>query len=904
MPDAVRTTCPYCGVGCGVLARRRDGGLSVAGDPDHPANRGRLCVKGAALGETVGLEGRLLEPRIGGVAASWDRALDAVAEAFATTVAMHGPEAVAFYVSGQLLTEDYYVANKLMKGFIGGANIDTNSRLCMASSVAGHARAFGSDTVPGNYEDLEQADLVVLAGSNAAWCHPVLFQRIEAAKAARPDMRVVVLDPRRTATADTADLHLALRPGSDAILFNRLLAYLESGGATDQEFIARHCVGFEAAVEAARGSPEAARACALAPGDVATFFDWFARTKRTVTLYSQGINQSSSGTDKVNAIINCHLATGRIGRPGMGPFSLTGQPNAMGGREVGGLANQLAAHMGFDDDARDRVGRFWRASWVARSPGLKAVQLFEAIDAGRIKTVWIMATNPAFSLPETGLVRRALGRCDFVAVSDCMQRTDTARYAHVLLPALAWAEKDGTVTNSERCISRQRAVRPPPGDAKSDWWMICEVAKRMGFDAAFDYDGPAAIFREHARLSAFENNGRRDFDIGGLAEADYETLTPVQWPVRRPGASTARLFADRRFFHADGRARFVAVTPRTPASSVSRDWPLILNTGRARDHWHSLSRSGASPRLWQHEPEPWLSIHPEDAVDFGLRDGGFARVESPCGDAVMRVRIDLRQRRGEIFAPMHWSDQFAFRANVGRLIASHTDPVSGQPELKCAPVRLRPAAVAWEATLLARDSVASWDDDVIWSRVVGVHHVAYRLAGTRDIEDWGGWARARLSRGKSTDAEGGAADWIEFQDRRRGAYRAAILRRDRLDAVLFVGKAGERPAMDWLAGLFAKPNIDGHDRRSLLASAPLAKAPAGPIICTCHQVGRPAILEAIASEGASSVEAIGRVLGAGTNCGSCIPELRELLRTALPAARSSPLSVNHRNKLVSEEGIR
>ncbi|MGH7008715.1 MAG: molybdopterin-dependent oxidoreductase, partial [Stellaceae bacterium] len=425
MADAIHTTCPYCGVGCGILATYRDGILSVAGDPDHPANRGRVCVKGAALGETIGLENRLLEPRIGGIPSSWDQALDAVAEAFTKTIAAHGPEAVAFYVSGQLLTEDYYVANKLMKGFIGSANIDTNSRLCMSSSVAGHTRAFGSDTVPGNYEDLEQADLVVLAGSNMAWCHPVLFQRIETAKAARPEMRVVVVDPRRTTTADAADLHLALRPGSDAVLFNGLLAHLDAVGAIDRNYVVRYCAGLDAALEAARRSPEAARACDLASEDVATFFDWFARTKRTVTLYSQGINQSTSGTDKVNAIINCHLATGRIGWPGMGPFSLTGQPNAMGGREVGGLANQLAAHMGFDDDARDRVGRFWGAPRLACGPGLKAIELFQAVASGRVKAVWIMATNPAFSLPETDLVRRALGGCDFVAVSDCMQRTDT-----------------------------------------------------------------------------------------------------------------------------------------------------------------------------------------------------------------------------------------------------------------------------------------------------------------------------------------------------------------------------------------------------------------------------------------------------------------------------------------------
>ncbi|HTT79469.1 MAG TPA: molybdopterin-dependent oxidoreductase, partial [Stellaceae bacterium] len=504
MPESVRTSCPYCGVGCGILAARHDGALTVAGDPDHPANYGRLCLKGASLGDSVGLDGRLLRPRIGGATADWDTALDTLAAAFAEAIATHGPDAVALYVSGQMLTEDYYVANKLMKGFIGSANIDTNSRLCMASSVTAHQRAFGADVVPGCYADLELADLIVLVGSNAAWCHPVLLQRIEAARDARTAPRLVVIDPRRTATAEAGDLHLPLRPGSDAVLFNRLLAHLAAAGAADAAFVERHCTGVEAALAAAHATPDAAAVCDLDPRDVAVFFDWFTRSERVVTLYSQGVNQSSSGTDKVNAIINCHLLTGRIGRPGMGPLSLTGQPNAMGGREVGGLANQLAAHMGFDDAARDLVARFWGVPQVAGQAGLKAVDLFRAVDRGRIKALWIIGTNPAVSLPDAGLVRRALQRCPFVAVSDCVAHTDTTAYADVLLPALAWGEKDGTVTNSERRISRQRAVLPPPGAAKADWWIICEVAGRLGFGPAFSFRGPADIFREHVRLSAFE----------------------------------------------------------------------------------------------------------------------------------------------------------------------------------------------------------------------------------------------------------------------------------------------------------------------------------------------------------------------------------------------------------------
>src|SRR5581483_527121 len=577
---AVRTTCPYCGVGCGVIVAA-DGTLS--GDPDHPANRGRLCSKGAALGETLSDAARLLRPRIDGRESDWDETLDLVAGTFARTIAEHGADSVAFYVSGQFLTEDYYVANKLMKGFIGSGNIDTNSRLCMASSVAGHIRAFGEDIVAGCYEDIDEADLVVLTGSNAAWCHPVLYQRLAAARAAR-GTKIVVVDPRRTASCEIADLHLALRPGSDVALFAGLLVALAARDALDQGWIADRTTGFAAALEAARGTAPTLAATAemtdLPLTDLVRFCDWFAAAERTVTIYSQGVNQSSAGTDKVNAIINCHLATGRIGRPGMGPLSLTGQPNAMGGREVGGLANQLAAHMGFADTDIDRVRRFWRAPHMATGPGLKAVDLFEAVRAGTVKALWILGTNPADSMPRAGLIRDALEACPFVVVSDCWP-TDTTPLADVVLPAAAWSEKDGTVTNSERRISRQRAFRAAPGDARPDWWMFAEIGRRMGWPEAFSFSNPAAIFREHAALSAFENDGRRVFDIGGLAgldDAAYDALQPVPWPLNGK-TGVARLFAAGGFPTGDGRARMVAVVP-APEAQVSG---LILNTGRVRD---------------------------------------------------------------------------------------------------------------------------------------------------------------------------------------------------------------------------------------------------------------------------------------------------------------------------------
>src|SRR3984893_11481235 len=561
----VSTTCPYCGVGCGVRAEiAADGKVSVRGDPAHPANSARLSSKGWALIETINLEGREIHPQIGERRVSWNDALELVASTFSRTIAEHGPDSVAFYVSGQLLTEDYYVANKLMKGFIGSANIDTNSRLCMASAVAAHKRAFGEDLVPTNYEDLELADLIVLVGSNLAWCHPVLHQRILKAKESRPSMRVVVIDPRRTPTCDRADLHLPLRAGTDVTLFNGLLSWLARHQAVDQAFVETHTRGAAQALLVAENTAgdvgAVARLCGLDTRTLQDFYEWFASTERVVTLFSQGVNQSSSGTDKANSIINAHLLTGRIGRAGAGPFSITGQPNATGGREVGGLANTLAAHMELENAHHRRIVReFWAAPRIAERPGLKAVDLFEAMHRGKVKAIWIMGTNPVVSLPNADRAREALRRCDLVVVSDCVAQTDTTALAHILLPAAAWGEKEGTVTNSDRHISRQRIFLPLPAMARPDWWMICQVAQRLGFHEGFGYSSVAEIFDEHASLSAQGKNGTRAFELSGLvglSEQGYAGLTPTQWPMARPdGQGAPRLFGDGRFYHADGRAR-------------------------------------------------------------------------------------------------------------------------------------------------------------------------------------------------------------------------------------------------------------------------------------------------------------------------------------------------------------
>jgi assimilatory nitrate reductase catalytic subunit len=877
----VRTTCPYCGVGCGVVASA-DG--VITGDPEHPANRGRLCSKGAALGETLRDTGRLLRPQIRGRDASWDEALDLVAETFGRTIAVDGPDAVAFYVSGQFLTEDYYVANKLMKGFIGSANIDTNSRLCMASSVAGHVRAFGEDIVPGCYDDIEAADLVVLVGSNMAWCHPVLYQRLVAAREAR-GTKIVVVDPRRTPTCEIADLHLALRPGTDVALFAGLLLHLAESGVCDAAWTQQFSTGFAAAIEAARASvPTLAAVAATADlplADLARFYDWFAATERAVTLFSQGVNQSSSGTDKVNAIINCHLATGRLGRPGMGPLSLTGQPNAMGGREVGGLANQLASHMGFDQADIDRVRRFWDAPRLAARPGLKAVDLFDAVLAGKVKALWILGTNPADSMPRAGRVRDALAACPFVVVSDCWP-TDTTGFADIVLPAAGWGEKDGTVTNSERCMSRQRAFRQPPGAAQPDWWMMAEVARRMGWGDAFRYRGPADIFREHAALSAFENDGWRFFDIGGLADIDreaYDRLEPVRWPLRRGAATTGtqRLFGVvPKFPTADGRARFVPVRHRPVAEPVSNKWPLLLNTGRIRDQWHTMTRTGFVPRLMSHQSGPLLDIHPADAERLGLLKDSLARVESRYGATVLPVRLSTDQRRGEVFAPMHWSDDYSSAGPIDRLIGAATDPISGQPELKGTPVRVTAVAPFWRGLLL-RPASNLPEGPYYWARMPLKDGHAFELAGWEPLPSGRGtesWIYELL--GAPT------AELVVYADPGRGAFRYASLVGDRLNACLFLARrAAELPERDPLAATLGT-EISAEARLALLAGRSGTATPhddAGRTVCACFGVGLRTLYGTIVERRLVSVAEISKALRAGTNCGSCIPELKGILRS-------------------------
>jgi len=881
----VRTTCPYCGVGCGVIVQRgAQEQVEISGDPQHPANLGRLCSKGSALAETLDLQDRLLFPQIGAERVSWDLALDHVAGAFNRILAAHGPQSVAFYVSGQLLTEDYYVANKLMKGFIGTANIDTNSRLCMSSAVAGHKRAFGEDIVPICYEDLELADLVVLVGSNTAWCHPVIFQRILAAKQQRPQLQIVVIDPRRTATCEFADLHLPLRAGTDVWLFNGLLAYLHQRGAAAPAFLRDHTEGFQQALVVAENTAgellAVAKTCRIDAGKLEQFYRLFADTEKTVTVFSQGVNQSSAGTDKVNSIINCHLLTGRIGRPGMGPFSITGQPNAMGGREVGGLANMLAAHMELSDAThRDIVQRFWNSPKMADTPGLKAVDLFEAVHHRRIKAIWIMATNPVVSMPDADKVRDALRRCELVVVSDCVQQTDTCRLAHVLLPAAAWGEKEGTVTNSDRHISRQRSFLPLPGEARPDWWIISQVAQRMGHARDFNFSSAHEVFLEHARLSAAENAGQRAFDIGGLSTLSAEgfaELQPIQWPVLQSGAAAERLLS-RRFYHKDGKARFIPTAPHPPVNSIDDEYPLVLNTGRIRDQWHTMTRSGKAPRLTGHMPEPYVDMHAQDALLSAVRNGELVRVSTQWGSIVARLRISGEMPRGMIFVPIHWNSTYSSDARVGALVNPVADPISGEPEFKHTPSRVAPFVVSWHGFMLTRRAVAKFDV-TWWTLIQGAQFMRYELAGRRVYGDWSGWARRLLQSNQTQD------DWLEYSDPSAGVYRGVLLVNERIEACLFISSRQDLPSRAWLSGLFLKSHIDDADRGGLLAGQPAdPRAESGPLVCSCFGVGRNALCEAIRQFKLSNTQQVGQKLRAGTNCGSCIPEIKALLNQRLEA---------------------
>ncbi|MCL4126185.1 UNVERIFIED_CONTAM: hypothetical protein GTU68_013845 [Idotea baltica] len=873
----VSSTCPYCGVGCGVevsIAENSDLMSErplVLGAKKHPANFGRLCSKGSALAETLFDKNngrRLTHPRVGNADVSWDEATKTVAKRIADSIQEHGKDSVAFYLSGQLLTEDYYVANKLMKGFIGTANVDTNSRLCMSSAVAGYKRAFGSDSVPCCYEDIELADLIVLVGSNAAWTHPVLYQRMVAAKETNPNLRIVLIDPRKTASDDLADLHLPLAPSSDGFLFQGLLSYLIEHQAIDKDYIDEHTDGFALAATQANALPidTVLERTLLQKDALLTFYSWFAETKKTVSFYSQGVNQSATGTDKCNAIINCHLATGKIGYAGAGPFSITGQPNAMGGREVGGLANQLAAHMDFAPGDVERVKRFWQSPTIATEPGLKAVELFDAIDAGQIKVLWIMATNPAVSLPNSNKIRQALSKCETVIVSD-VTHTDTTQYADITLPALAWSEKNGTVTNSERCISRQRSFCNAPGLAKADWWALTEVAKKLGYGEHFQYQSPKDVFVEHAQLSAYENNGTRSFDISGLSQLgteEYDNLVPIQWPVNEKNPQgTTRLFEDGKFFTSNERAQFISSTPIL-VEFFEHDF--VLNTGRLRDQWHTMSRTGKAESLTGHDDVPIVQIHLIDAKNLGLNQYSFAELYNDLGRFIAQVDVTNTVTQGQLYSPIHWNDQFASDSVVSKIVSPEVDPISGQPESKASGVSIKEFKCVQWAKIVSREPIskgqwAYWAESKTKQGYV-------TLVGCENLLDWQEWLRDQLRE---------SADQIRYTNPIAQSETLIGSSAEQVELLILVDQRVESlPSFIWLEDAF---DTSVKNLKTLLRGE---MAERDALICGCFRTSRKKITSAIQT-GSNTQQLLADSLGCGSKCGSCRPELNQLLLDAKSA---------------------
>lgn len=715
--QGVNTTCAYCGVGCGVRAQKlAKEGFETIGDENHPSSKGKLCVKGHLLKDTLDLENRLLFPQLDRQRISWENAIATVADKFTEAINSHGPDSVAFYVSGQLLTEDYYVANKLMKGFIGSNNIDTNSRLCMASTVAANKRAFGEDCVPICYDDIEETSLIVIIGSNTADCHPIIWQRILAAQAKSNSSPFLInIDPRQTTVAKKSDLHLPIKSGTDHYLFGGLLKYLIDENYHDQEFINRATKNFSESYKNVEhlSISKISEICSIDPKKISNFFQIYAKANSCLSVYSQGINQSKQGTDNVTSIINCHLATGRIGKVGSGPFSLTGQNNAMGGREVGGLANQAAAHLSLEKiDDRKNLQYFWESKPINPKSGLKAIDLFQKLNEGQIKCLWIMATNPVVSLPNSQNIIRALKKCPFVVLSDCINNTETSQYANLCLPALAWGEKDGMTTNSERIISRQRPFLPHPGEAKPDWWIISEVAKSMGFPKrSFPYTDSYSIFKEFAQLSGYKNNGSRVFDIsllGNMSLSQYESFRPKHWPLNNSNPyGQKRLFTDHKFPTISGRAHFIATHYPLDKFNVFPVHSFVLNNGRNKNHWHTMTRTQKSAFLSSMSPEPLLDIHPSDAEQIGLTDPEHMLIEVSTKKAkiICRPNITKTQRKSNLFWPIHWNHQNSNLTKINDLTQDIVDPISGQPAFKDYLVSMKPYIPNVQGSILLKKSL-------------------------------------------------------------------------------------------------------------------------------------------------------------------------------------------------------
>lgn len=896
MKTEVKSTCCYCGVGCGLLVESENGKvIGVRGDPEHPANRGRLCTKGATLAQTANMSCRLLYPEQRafrgqiGERVTWDKALDAAAERFAQTIRAHGPDSVAFYISGQLMTEDYYVFNKLAKGLIGTNNVDTNSRLCMSSAVAGYKQTLGVDAPPCAYEDILQAKVIFIAGANPAVAHPIVFRYIEDAKAANPDLKIIVVDPRASETVDLADLHLAIKPGTDVALFNGMLNVLINEGMLDQAYIDAHTRGFEALGEIVKKYPPAIAAdiCGIATADLLQAARWFGRSGASLSLYCQGLNQSAHGTHNNAALIHLHLATGQIGKVGAGPFSLTGQPNAMGGREVGGLSNMLSAHRDLGNPAhRAEIANLWGIPFVPAKPGKSAVDLFKALKTGEIKAVWIACTNPAQSLPNQQAVREALQAAEYVVLQEAYGNTDTAAYADLLLPASGWGEKYGTVTNSERRISRVFPVVAPPGEARHDWQIVVDFARRLGSrlahaatDKLFPYEDAEDIFNEHR-----ETTRGRDLDITGLSYALLEQRGPQQWPFPE-GASVgqARLYEDGIFPTEDGKARFVLTDHQATADSLAEAYPISLLSGRMRDQWHGMSRTGTVPRLFNIEDEPLLGMHPCDMRHRGLVSGDIAEVRNQRG--LMRVRVTELGglKKGVSWMPMHWGSQFMNTPGVNALACDAIDPYSQQPELKHAAVEITRLDLPYPLAIVRR--CANQDEALallqkaraqlgefpyatlsLYGRKTPL--VVFRAALDRALPSE---KLAELDALFGLDSTDGS---IVYLDPARQIDKKAIARDG---CLLGVRLAGEALAQHWLKQAMAEDELDASLIRFALAPSktpPVSVAPRH-IVCKCADVSDDQIRREV--DAGADLAVLQEKLKCGTFCGGCLPEIKHLV---------------------------
>lgn len=683
------SVCPYCGVGCLLRFEGKSGAIEkVRGVESAPANLGRICAKGAQLGPTIDTSDRLLQPQLrlsrhdGFRSVDWETALGYAAEIFTGILHTHGPDAVAFYGSGQLDTESAYLATKLFKGFLGTNNTDSNSRLCMAAAVAGYRSSLGSDGPPGCYDDIELADVVLIIGSNMAEAHPVLFDRLRDSKRVRPEQQIIVVDPRQTPTAAHADIHLRVAPGGDIAFLNALGRMLLLVGAANTSFIDDHTRGYAEYVQFLQ-SQDLGELCRTAGIEEAALYrvaTLIASGGNFLSFYCMGLGQSTVGMWKNNSLINLHLLTGQIGKPGAGPFSLTGQPNAMGGREVGLLAHQLPGYRLVENpEDRADMERLWGRprGFIQPRPGLTAVEMFRALERGQLKAIWIAGTNPAVSLPDLHQTKRGLSRAQLVVVQDAYHPTETTRHADVILPAAQWGEKAWTSTNSERMVTHSPQLWAAPGQALPDWEILARFARALGFKR-FQSASAAEVWDEFVPLTA-----GRPCDMSGASAGRLRQAGSLQWPCPDPKhAGTKRRYLDRRFATADGKAVFLPRDHREPREQTDHEFPFVLTTGRIYTHWHTLTRTGKVEKLVRREPGPFVEINPADAERLGASENELLQVSSRRGTIQVPARVSGSVPPGMIFMPFHWGDLYGEGNAANYLTISAIGRVAKQPELK------------------------------------------------------------------------------------------------------------------------------------------------------------------------------------------------------------------------------